>query len=54
MGDSGLPVLQLSAEPKTPQLTAHGRGFRHLQDQVRLFEDDAEVYGPMSLHAAAE
>ncbi|GAA3066804.1 hypothetical protein GCM10020000_58770 [Streptomyces olivoverticillatus] len=23
-------------------------------DQVRLFEDDVEVYGPMSLHAAAE
>ena len=21
-------------------------------DQVRLFEDDTEVYGPMSLHAA--
>jgi hypothetical protein len=23
-------------------------------DQVRLVEDDAEVYGPMSLHAVAE
>ena len=23
-------------------------------DQVRLFEDDTEIYGPMSLHPAAE
>ncbi|MFD9796782.1 hypothetical protein ACFWXK_38195 [Streptomyces sp. NPDC059070] len=23
-------------------------------DQVRLFEDGTEIYGPMSLHAAAE
>ncbi|MGH3498172.1 MAG: hypothetical protein ACRDP1_11990 [Nocardioidaceae bacterium] len=49
--DLGVPTFPNRADAES----WIGEGWRELLeagvDQVRLFEDDREVYGPMSLHA---
>jgi hypothetical protein len=61
MGDPGLPVPQLSAEPENPQLTAHGRGFRPysaaaadaVHEQILRITDHIHTVGDRQLVTAS-